>query len=168
MVRGSFLLVVAVATLPGCRADSPARTAIRSIGAALNPPPPPPDTIPELLEYDADLGVNITDMAKLPVGVLYQDIVPGNGPEARATDSVDIVYRGWLPDGTGVDSGTAALRLGSGAMIQGIEAAVVGMKPGGRRKLVLPPGVAYGGDGRDAIPPNAVLVYDVELRAIIP
>jgi FKBP-type peptidyl-prolyl cis-trans isomerase FkpA len=66
-----------------------------------------------------------------------------------------------------VDSGTVSLRLGSGAMIEGIESAIPGMKPGGRRKLVIPPGLAYGSEGQDAIPPNAVVVYEVELRAIV-
>jgi FKBP-type peptidyl-prolyl cis-trans isomerase FkpA len=106
-------------------------------------------------------------MAKLPAGVLYQDMAVGSGPEAAPTDSVDLAFQGWLPDGSKVDSGTVSMRLGSGAMIQGIEVAIPGMKPGGRRKLVIPPGLAYGGDGRDAIPPNAIVVYDVELRAIV-
>jgi hypothetical protein len=164
-----FLLVAAfAASLLACRADSPARAAIRSVGAGLNPPLPPPDTIPEMLDYDADLGVNITEMAKLPEGVLYQDMVVGSGREAASTDSVDLAFQGWLPDGSIVDSGTVSLRLGSGAMIQGIEAGIPGMKPGGRRKLVIPPGLAYGGEGQDGIPPNAVVVYDVELRAIVP
>lgn len=168
MVRPFLLLAAFAASLLACRADSPARAAIRSVGAGLNPPPPPPDTIPEMLDYDADLGVNVSEMAKLPAGVLYQDMVVGSGPEAAPTDSVDIAFQGWLPEGSKVDSGTVSLRLGSGAMVQGIEAAIPGMKPGGRRKLVIPPGLAYGGDGRDAIPPNAVVVYDVELRAIVP
>jgi FKBP-type peptidyl-prolyl cis-trans isomerase FkpA len=168
MTRSILLAAVIVSLLPACKADSPARAAIRSVGAQLNPPLPPPDTIPELLDYNANLGVNISDMAKLPAGVLYQDIVVGKGPEAAATDSVDIVFRGWLPDGSAVDSGSASLRISSGAIIQGIEAAIPGMKPGGRRKLVIPPGLAYGADGRDAIPPNAVVVYDLGLRSIVP
>jgi hypothetical protein len=168
MVRPILLLAACAASLLACRADSPARAAIRSVGAGLNPPPPPPDTIPEMLDYNADLGVNVTEMAKLPAGVLYQDMVVGSGREAASIDSVDLAFQGWLPDGSKVDSGTVSLRLGSGAMIQGIEAAVPGMKPGGRRKLVIPPGLAYGGDGRNAIPPNAVVVYDIELQAIVP
>jgi len=167
MIRRCLLASTLAAVLLACRADSPARTAIRSIGAQLNPPPPPPDTIPELLDYNANLGVNVGDMAKLPTGVLYQDVVVGNGAVAAPADSVDIAYQGWLPDGSRVDSGAVSLRLGSGTLIQGMEDAIPGMKPGGRRKLVIPPGLAYGSDGRDAIPPNAVVVYDVELRAIV-
>jgi FKBP-type peptidyl-prolyl cis-trans isomerase FkpA len=168
MVRPLLLVAAFAAPLLACGRDSPARAAIRSVGAGLNPPLPPPDTIPEMLDYDADLGVNVTEMAKLPAGVLYQDVVVGDGREAAPTDSVDIAFQGWLPDGSRVDSGRVSLRLGSGALIQGIEAAIPGMKPGGRRKLVIPPGLAYGREGQDAIPPNAVVVYDVELRAIVP
>ena len=168
MRRFALLVLAFATTLPACRADSPARAAIRSVGAGLNPPLPPPDTIPELLDYDADLGVNITEMAKLPTGVLYQDIIAGSGQEATPTDSVEIAFQGWLPNGSKVDSGTVALRLGSGTIMQGIEAAIPGMKAGGRRKLVIPPGLAFGGDGTDAIPPNAVVVYDLELRTIVP
>jgi FKBP-type peptidyl-prolyl cis-trans isomerase FkpA len=167
MVRPLLLVAAFAGLLLACGADSPARAAIRSVGAGLNPPLPPPDTIPEVLDYNADLGVNITEMAKLPGGVLYQDMVVGAGREASPTDSVEIAFLGWLPDGSKVDSGMVSLRLGSGAMIQGIETAIPGMKPGGRRKLVIPPGLAYGSEGQDAIPPNAVVVYEVELRAIV-
>jgi FKBP-type peptidyl-prolyl cis-trans isomerase len=121
-----------------------------------------------MLDYSADLGVNISDMAKLPEGTLYEDVVPGEGDPASAGDSVTIRFDGWLPNGAHVDSGTVALRLGAGNIIPGIEVAVPGMKPGGRRKLVIPPGLAFGEEGRDAIPAWAVMVYDVTLQGRIP
>jgi FKBP-type peptidyl-prolyl cis-trans isomerase FkpA len=139
--------------------------------SVFNPPALPPDTVPESLDYAADLQVVISEMAKLPVGVLYADMVAGDsgsGPPLTAGDSVEIVYQGWLPDGTKVDSGTAVLRVGAGDVISGIDAALPGMRLGGRRKLVLSPGLAYGPEGRDNIPPSAVLVYDVEVRAKLP
>lgn len=151
----------------GCGADS-RRSTVESLRATLTPPPPPPDTIPEMLEYDADLQVDLSEMAKLPSGVLYADVTPGNGPEVAAGDSVEILAQGWLPDGTRVDSAITLLRVGAGDVIPGIDAALPGMKPGGHRKLVLTPGLAYGQEGRESVPPNAVLVYDVELRARIP
>ena len=52
-------------------------------------------------------------------------------------------------------------------MLQGVELAVPGMRTGGKRKLVLRPGLGYGADGTESVPPNSVLVYDVELRRII-
>jgi FKBP-type peptidyl-prolyl cis-trans isomerase len=84
-----------------------------------------------------------------------------------AGDSVEIGFDGWLPHGVKVDSGTAALRVGAGSVIGGIDLALPGMQPGGRRKLVIPPGLAYGAEGIGEIPPLAVLVYNVELRRII-
>lgn len=151
----------------GCSENSPARTALNSLKAGIEQAAPP-DTIPEMLEYAADLRVNIADMAKLPDGTLYEDVAAGEGTPAAPGDSVTIRFDGWLPDGTHVDSATVALRLGSGSIIPGIDIAIPGMKPGGRRKLVVPPGLAFGEEGRDAIPPFAVLVYDVVLQGILP
>jgi hypothetical protein len=166
MLRLVVLLTYCCGML-ACGADT-RRSSLESLRSTLNPPPPPPDTIPEMLEYDADLQVDLSEMAKLPSGVLYADVVPGSGPEVGAGDSVEILAQGWLPDGTRVDSAVTLLRVGAGDVIAGIDAALPGMKPGGHRKLVLSPGLAYGQEGRENVPPNAVLVYDVELRARIP
>ena len=162
--RACWIVLLAFAI--GCGAD--AKRATNSIRTTFDPPLPPPDTIPEALEYNADLQVDISEMAKLPVGVLYSDLAPGAGAEVASGDSVEILVLGWLPDGTRVDSSVTALRIGAGDVIAGIDAALPGMKPGGRRKLVIPPGLAYGPEGRDNIPANAVLVYDVELRTKLP
>ena len=162
------LALAALAGLgPACGGGTVRSTADR-VRATFEPPPPPPDTIPEMLEYAAGLGVNIADMKKLPEGALYDDVTAGRDSATAASgDSVEIRYDGWLPDGTKVDSGTTALRLGGGSLVQGVELAVPGMRPGGTRKLVLPPGLGYGADGTETIPPNSVLVYDVVLRRII-
>lgn len=120
-----------------------------------------------MLGYAADLGVNIEEMAKMPEGVLWLDLTPGEGMPAAAGDSVEITFQGWLPDGTPVDSMGAAIRIGAGQVVDGIELALPGMKPGGRRQLVIPPGLGYAEQGSDNIPPNAVLVYLVELRSVI-
>ncbi|HEU5219289.1 MAG TPA: FKBP-type peptidyl-prolyl cis-trans isomerase [Gemmatimonadales bacterium] len=151
----------------GCKIGSSARSAAESVRSSLNPPAAPPDTIPEMLEYAADLGVNISEMAKLPEGVLWLDLVPGDGQPAAPGDSVEIGMQVWLPNGSRVDSTVTAVRLGSGQVIDGVELAVPGMKPGGRRQLVIPPGLAYGSQGREGVPPDAVLVYVVELRSVV-
>lgn len=164
MLRCLVFLLLA-GTLLGC---SDARRATESIKATFNPPPAPPDTIPEALDYAADLRVDISEMAKLPVGVLYADSVAGTGQEVALGDSVEVAVQGWLPNGTLIDSTVVTMRVGSGDVIAGIDAALPGMKPGGRRKLVIPPGLAYGAEGRDNVPANSVVVYDVELRARIP
>jgi hypothetical protein len=165
MLRRILFVSLGCAAL-ACGSDT--RRAAQSIRATFNPPPPPPDTIPEALDYAADLKVDISEMAKLPIGALYTDILPGDGVEVAAGDSVEIGIQGWLPDGTRIDSTVAVLRVGAGDVIAGIDAALPGMKPGGRRRLVLPPGLAYGAEGRDNVPPNAVMVYEVEVRARIP
>jgi FKBP-type peptidyl-prolyl cis-trans isomerase FkpA len=159
-----FLLA---ATAAGCGGDG-TRGRLEAIRSTLNPPAPPPDTIPEMLEYAADLAVNIADMKKLPAGVLYEDVRAGEGDEAVPGSQVEIRLAGWLPDGTTIDSATVAFRLGAGEVIGGLDAGIPGMKAGGRRKLVVPPGLAYGVEGRDGVPSNAVLVYEVELSAVRP
>jgi hypothetical protein len=155
--------------LAGCSEGASPGGALRSVRSALNPPVAPPDTIPEMLDYAPDLQVNLSDMAKLPEGVLWVDLVPGDSlsPSAQPGDSVEIGYAGWLPSGVQVDSGSAALRVGSGAVIGGIDLSIPGMRTGGRRKLVVPPGLAYGAEGLGEVPPGSVLVYDLELLRII-
>ena len=165
-MRRLSLLVLAVAGgLLGCKLGSSARSAAEAMRGTLNPPAPPVDTIPEMLEYAADLGVNITEMAKLPEGVLWADLSAGDGQPVAAGDSVELAIAGWLPDGTPVDSSIVAVSLGNGQLLDGIELGVPGMKPGGRRQLVLPPGLGYGEQGGDNVPPNAVVVFVVALRA---
>lgn len=164
---GRSSLAAAAALVLACNMGSSARSAAESLRSTLNPPPPPPDTIPEMLDYAADLGVNITDMAKRPEGVLWLDLAPGEGLPVASGDSVEIVLQAWLPDGTPVDSLGSAIRIGAGQVIDGVDLALPGMKPGGRRQLVIPPGLGYGELGGDNVPPNAVLVCLVELRSVV-
>ncbi len=164
-------LGVALALLAGpvvaCKGGS-AGSAAQRFRAVFQPPPPPPDTIPEMLDYAGSLGVNIADMKKLPEGVLYDEVaLGGDSVAAAAGDSVEIRYDGWLPNGVKVDSGEVSMRLGGGGVVQGLELAIPGMRAGGKRRLVLAPGPAYGPDGTETVPPNSVLVYDLELRRII-
>lgn len=152
--------------LLGCKVGSSARSAVESMRNSLDPPAVSIDTVPEMLEYAADLGVNITEMAKLPEGVLWADLSSGEGQPLVPGDSVELAIAGWLPDGTLVDSSVVTLRIGNGQLVDGLELGMPGMKPGGRRQLVLPPGLGYGEQGGDNIPPNAVLVYLLELRRL--
>ena len=163
-----FVLLILAAALTGCSGEG-GSSGLQALKEAFNPPVPPPDTVPEMLDYSPDLQVSVADMAKLPEGVLWQDVVPGDSLSAPAApgDSVEVGYDGWLPNGLKADSGSVAVRVGAGSLLLGLDLSLPGMLPGGRRKLVLTPGLAYGAEGADAIPPNAVLVYDVVLFRIV-
>ena len=100
------------------------------------------------------------------------DLAVGTGAEAVNGRTVTLNYGGWLYDpngtdgkGSAFDSGTYAFVLGTGNAIQGWHRGIPGMRVGGRRRLVIPPELAYGsqGAGGGRIPPNATLVFDVEL-----
>jgi len=100
------------------------------------------------------------------------DVVVGKGAEAKAGDVVVVHYVGKLLDGTEFDSSKKHGKpfdfpLGAGRVIKGWDEGVAGMKVGGKRKLVIPPSLGYGARGAGgAIPPNATLVFDVELLEI--
>ena len=107
-----------------------------------------------------------------PSGLKYDDLVVGTGPEAKAGQSVTVHYTGWLTDGKKFDSSKDrkdpfVFPLGAGRVIKGWDEGVQGMKVGGKRKLTIPPGLGYGPRGAgNAIPPNATLVFEVELLKV--
>jgi peptidylprolyl isomerase len=128
---------------------------------------------PEKISYDSRLGVDLGAMARSPSGLYTQDLVTGTGDEAVAGRGVAMRYTGWLPEGVEFDSNASSTErpfwftLGQGRVIAGWEEGVVGMKVGGKRKLVIPSRLAYGAEGvPPVIPPHAVLVFDVELIAV--
>jgi len=105
-----------------------------------------------------------------PLGVV--DVKVGTGPEAKAGDKVKVHYTGTLTNGTEFDSSRKRNQpfefvLGQGRVIKGWDQGVAGMKVGGKRKLTIPPGLGYGARGAGGtIPPNATLLFDVELVEI--
>jgi FKBP-type peptidyl-prolyl cis-trans isomerase FkpA len=119
--------------------------------------------------FSASLGVDTTAMTRTPSGLRYQEMNPGQGKEATAGKIVSVHYTGWLPNGEKFDSSRDrnepfSFTLGAGEVIAGWDEGVAGMKVGARRKLVIPPDLAYGTAGAPPdIPPGATLVFDVEL-----
>jgi len=108
-------------------------------------------------------------MVKTSSGLEYADLVVGKGREAHAGETATVHYTGTLVDGTKFDSSKDrnqpfSFKLGAGRVIKGWDEGVEGMKIGGTRKLVIPSDLGYGTRGAGAaIPPNATLIFIVEL-----
>ena len=107
-----------------------------------------------------------------PTGLVVEEVVLGNGVLATSGQRVKVHYTGWLTDGKKFDSSKDrddpfVFPLGAGRVIKGWDEGVQGMKVGGKRKLTIPPGMAYGARGAGGvIPPNATLVFEVELLGV--
>ena len=112
------------------------------------------------------------DAVKTESGLQYWEIKEGLGPPAKAGDHVKVHYTGWLTTGKKFDSSVDAhqpyeFTLGQGDVIKGWDEGVAGMKVGGKRQLRIPPELAYGEAGfKTIIPPDATLIFDVQLLAI--
>ncbi|MDH5642839.1 MAG: FKBP-type peptidyl-prolyl cis-trans isomerase [Gemmatimonadota bacterium] len=128
-----------------------------------------PNIPPDNSEFAPELNVDLTAMTETASGLFYYDLLVGTGTPAAAGNVVTVHYEGWLIDGTKFDSsrdrGRAfSFTLGSGQVIAGWDEGVQGVNVGGIRKLVIPPKLGYGLFGAaPSIPPNAWLVFDVEV-----
>ena len=102
-------------------------------------------------------------------GLVFEELVVGTGKTAASGQKVSVHYTGWLTNGTKFDSSKDrgepfVFPLGKGNVIKGWDEGVAGMKIGGKRKLTIPPQLGYGARGAgNVIPPNATLVFEVEL-----
>ncbi len=120
---------------------------------------------------------NPLDQAIMESQLQQQDVTTGGGQEAKIGSTVRVHYVGTLADGTKFDSSRDRgapfeFRLGAGGVIPGWEQGIQGMKVGGTRILVIPPSLAYGAQGvknqqgQYVIPPNATLIFEVELLEV--
>jgi peptidylprolyl isomerase len=117
--------------------------------------------------------VEEADYTTTASGLKYHDFVVGDGAAPTTGNAVTVHYTGWLLDGDKFDSSLDrgqpfTFNIGAGQVIQGWDEGVMEMKVGGKRQLVIPPDLGYGpgGAGGGVIPPNATLVFEVELLEV--
>ncbi len=140
---------------------------------------PLPPQLRQLAVATASAAASAGDLRPPPLpaeergdGLLIQDLVVGHGKPAEAGDLIAVHYVGTLQDHTEFDSSRARnrpfeLELGKGGVIKGWERGIPGMRVGGKRRLTIPPELAYGAGGHPPkIPPNATLIFEVELIAV--
>jgi len=140
-----------------------------AFGLAHHPASAQSTTAPAANTTSSKLDANVTELKKI-------DVKQGTGTEARSGRPVIVHYTGWLHDGTAPEGKGAKFDssrdrgvpfgffLGQGRVIKGWDLGVEGMKVGGQRTLIIPPALGYGDRGAgSAIPPNATLIFDVEL-----
>jgi len=125
---------------------------------------------PAQLTFSEELGIDLSQMEQPEPGLYVLDAPVGVGAAASRTSRVWIHYVVWLPDGTVVETSVRGepihFRLGGSEVIKGWNQAIPGMKVGGRRWLVVRPGLAYGSRGSGEVPPNATLVFEVQLMNV--
>lgn len=132
--------------------------------------PPPPMPPPSRSE-----NIKRGDTTITPSGLMYIDIRVGKGESPKQGQQVTVNYTGQLVNGTVFDSNVDpkfghvkpfTTAIGVGQVIPGWDEGLMTMKPGGKRKLIIPSDLAYGAMGQGAIPPDAMLIFDVELIEI--
>ena len=127
-----------------------------------------PNIAIENTNFATTLGVNLAASTKTASGLYYREVAVGTGKTAVPGDSVNVYYSGYLATGFEFDSTRApttpyGFKTAANRNIPGFDEGVIGMKVGGTRQLIMPPALAYGASGNRAIPPNSVLVFNVQL-----
>ncbi len=157
----------ALASLVGC-GDGVAPPPELPIATVDLPLPPPAAPLPAATA-SAAAPPPVEDRGE---GLLVQDLVVGHGRPAESGDTVAVHYVGTLEDHTEFDNSRARKRpfeveLGKGTVIKGWERGIPGMRVGGKRRLTIPPDLAYGPGGHPPkIPPSSTLIFEVEMIAV--
>lgn len=140
--------------------------------AACDSPSEPDDrwAVPEEITFAASLGIDLAAMNRTESGLYWQDITMGQeqSPAVIVEDEVRLHYTIWLPDGRSVETtrGGTPFQSDVRLIVAGVAEGIMGMKPGGIRKLVIRPELAWP-SGRGNIPPITTIVFEIELIAIV-
>jgi peptidylprolyl isomerase len=162
LCRAVTSLAVAVAAI-ACAGHS---TPPAATSPAANPRPIAGDV--ERTQFSPSLNIHLDSMTRRASGMYVQDLVTGSGAIAARERTVVVRYTGWLPNGKEFDSGEISVTIGSNKTIRAWEEGLRGMRGGGTRRLVVPPALGYGARGAgDDIPPNSVLVFEMEVRSVL-
>lgn len=159
---------VAALTLLGALLAACGDSSGRDMIQVLRAPPLPEEALdPEMVDYHPDLQIAVSEMKLHPSGVLWDDDPVGTGDSLNVDMTAVVHYAGWFPDGTMFDTSRQgspfSFRVGAGEVIDAWDIGVIGMRVGGKRKLIVPPAMGYGSEGFSIIPPNAILVFEIEL-----
>jgi hypothetical protein len=164
-MRHTFGLTLAAAALLGCAESTPDAATLANY------------TPTHLTTHPSGArAIAAEPDAPEPADVLKEDLVVGDGAEARSGDKIKVHYAGWLRStGAMFDTSRKAgrgpfeIQLGVGQVIEGWDRGLLGMKAGGKRKLTIPPRYGYGEKGAPpSIPPRATLVFEIELLDVAP
>jgi FKBP-type peptidyl-prolyl cis-trans isomerase FkpA len=121
----------------------------------------------ERTQFAEALNVHLDQMVKRASGLYVQDLTMGTGTFASRGRTAVVRYTGWRADGKRFDEGEITITLGTRQTIAAWEEGLLGMRVGGKRRLVVPPNLGYGARGAGSdIPPNTVLVFDMTLNSI--
>jgi peptidylprolyl isomerase len=168
---GTLLLM-----LTGCQNHSGNQTAINSPAASQPVATASPAGTPT--GESSVAGKSAGELKATPSGLQYQDLVVGDGPKPLFGQTVSVHYTGRFQNGQQFESSLGgrpiSFKLGMDSIIKGWHVGIGGdggktieaMRVGGKRKLILPPELAYGKEGNGKIPPNATLIFEVELVGI--
>jgi FKBP-type peptidyl-prolyl cis-trans isomerase len=146
-------------------------------GCDAAPKSAPPSAVPlatgaiEAASFASALNVDLAKSTKTASGLYYRDLTSGSGAAVAAGNQVSVHYAGWLTNGTLFDQSQAGREPftfvpGTGGVIAGWEEGILGMKVGGKRQLIVPASLGYGAAGSGPVPPNAIMVFTVEVVSI--
>lgn len=126
-------------------------------------------TVPDIehTTFAPALNIDLSTMTKTS-GLYYKDLTVGGGAVIVAGQNIAIHYVGNLANGTQFDANSApaapfAFHLGVGEVIPGFDLGVAGMHVGGKRQIIIPPSLGYGGQNLGVIPPNSILVFTIDV-----